>query len=473
MSIQLRSDALTDHNLERIIRDYERRIRSMEERMPRPSVATARVFDAKLHGGAAGDGVTDDSGAINALIERMDEGSEIYFPAGIYHYTSPLVINSRDRLALSGPGILTPDACDGFQVDNCETIYFNGLRIFTAQSAGGTTTAIDFNANAGNVRFAHVHQCHIQGFKYGVRARSSGGSGPGVSHLQVRNSWIELVSPSIAGSVGVWFEMPDNKIYQCRIFRYRTGIALDAGGQLVEGNHIANTSADSPLADVAIRRGYTAAIANGYVFTGNYFDGAPADGHLIIEVRGASHVIGSTNYFRASESTTQFILFETAGAATDVSDFSFIGNDFLNVGGSNMEALGFSAIQTDDSSHFFFHSNTFGTNITKYSTHNIRQSATVTTSPYTPNAMLGRTITLTLQINVTINVMSANYKGGIGNRVTFIIIQDATGGRTVAWNADYKQAWSDTGNTANKKSSITFEWDGTDWQQIGAQSPYY
>jgi hypothetical protein len=37
----------------------------------------------------------------------------------------------------------------------------------------------------------------------------------------------------------------------------------------------------------------------------------------------------------------------------------------------------------------------------------------------------------------------------------------------------YKEAWSDTGNTANKISLITFQWDGTNWLQDGAQTPYY
>lgn len=60
----------------------------------------------------------------------------------------------------------------------------------------------------------------------------------------------------------------------------------------------------------------------------------------------------------------------------------------------------------------------------------------------------------------------------IGQRLTFLFIQNGTGGWAVTWNAAFVTAWSDTGNTANKRSSIEFEYNGSKWNQIGAQSPY-
>lgn len=59
-----------------------------------------------------------------------------------------------------------------------------------------------------------------------------------------------------------------------------------------------------------------------------------------------------------------------------------------------------------------------------------------------------------------------------GQRAVFTFIQDGTGGWAITWNAAYKQAWSDTGNTASKRSTIAFVYDGTNWNQDGAQSPY-
>ena len=71
--------------------------------------------------------------------------------------------------------------------------------------------------------------------------------------------------------------------------------------------------------------------------------------------------------------------------------------------------------------------------------------------------------------NVTVSAPTNATKGKI---LTFRFLQDGTGGWTVGWNAVFKHAWSDTGNTANKRSTISFYYDGSNWNQIGAQSPY-
>lgn len=73
--------------------------------------------------------------------------------------------------------------------------------------------------------------------------------------------------------------------------------------------------------------------------------------------------------------------------------------------------------------------------------------------------------------NITINAPSGNVPRG--KELVFRFLQDATGLRTVTWNAVFKHAWSDVGNTANKTSTIRFRFDNTNWIQIGAQSPYF
>lgn len=59
-----------------------------------------------------------------------------------------------------------------------------------------------------------------------------------------------------------------------------------------------------------------------------------------------------------------------------------------------------------------------------------------------------------------------------GQRISITFIQDGTGGRALTWNAVFKTAWSDTGNTLSKRSTISYIFDGTNWNQDGAQSPY-
>jgi hypothetical protein len=76
-------------------------------------------------------------------------------------------------------------------------------------------------------------------------------------------------------------------------------------------------------------------------------------------------------------------------------------------------------------------------------------------------------------ITLTANrVAGAPANPATGQRLTYTLIQNGTGGWTVGWNAVYKVSWSDTGNTANKRSTISFLYDGTNWNQDGAQTPY-
>jgi len=91
------------------------------------------------------------------------------------------------------------------------------------------------------------------------------------------------------------------------------------------------------------------------------------------------------------------------------------------------------------------------------------------TTPFTPGANQQIVELGALTGNLAVNLPSSPVRG---NQLTFRILQDGVGGRTVTWDAGYKQAWSDTGNTANKRTTITFYYDGTSFVQLGAQSPY-
>lgn len=68
--------------------------------------------------------------------------------------------------------------------------------------------------------------------------------------------------------------------------------------------------------------------------------------------------------------------------------------------------------------------------------------------------------------------MSAPLNMQVGDVIEHRIIQDGTGGRTLAWDAVFLNSWSDTGNTAGKKSTIRHWYDGTNWNQLGTQGPY-
>lgn len=85
------------------------------------------------------------------------------------------------------------------------------------------------------------------------------------------------------------------------------------------------------------------------------------------------------------------------------------------------------------------------------------------------NAAQGNIFRVTLTANRT---MGAPTNPSLGQKISFEITQDGTGGRTLAWNAAFKTNWVDTGNTLSKKSTISFWYNGTNWMQVGAQSAY-
>lgn len=53
----------------------------------------------------------------------------------------------------------------------------------------------------------------------------------------------------------------------------------------------------------------------------------------------------------------------------------------------------------------------------------------------------------------------------VGQRLAFCFTQDATGGRTVTWNAAFAAA-ANSGSTANHKAATEFVYDGSRWVQL-------
>jgi hypothetical protein len=117
----------------------------------------------------------------------------------------------------------------------------------------------------------------------------------------------------------------------------------------------------------------------------------------------------------------------------------------------------------------FFGGTSSATQALLYRARNTTSSAFA--ASFTPNALGGEiqeigALTAAITINAPTNPVRGKY-------LQFRIIQDGTGGWGVTWDSVFKHGWSNTGNTASKRSTITFYYDGSNWNQVGAQSPYY
>jgi hypothetical protein len=82
---------------------------------------------------------------------------------------------------------------------------------------------------------------------------------------------------------------------------------------------------------------------------------------------------------------------------------------------------------------------------------------------------LGGTVQVTL---TAARVVGLPLNRVAGRRYRFEFIQGGAGGFAVTWNAAYKKTWSDVGNVTGARSSIEFEDDGVNLNQVGAQAPY-
>ena len=90
------------------------------------------------------------------------------------------------------------------------------------------------------------------------------------------------------------------------------------------------------------------------------------------------------------------------------------------------------------------------------------------------NCDLGGTVTLSTALTSNITWAAPSNVPPAGEKLTIAMTQDGTGGYTVSWNAAYifPTAWSNTGNTLGKISSVTFVSDGTKLVACGANSWY-
>jgi len=108
-------------------------------------------------------------------------------------------------------------------------------------------------------------------------------------------------------------------------------------------------------------------------------------------------------------------------------------------------------------------------------TYNAKRAQVVTFGA-TPalNCDLGGTVTLSTTLTSGITWGAPTNVPPAGEEVTVVMMQDGVGGRAVAWNAAYvfPTAWSNTGNTANLVSSVTFMSDGAKLVAQGANSWY-
>lgn len=98
----------------------------------------------------------------------------------------------------------------------------------------------------------------------------------------------------------------------------------------------------------------------------------------------------------------------------------------------------------------------------------IKLAAQTVTSPYTPNINTHGVFDITVP-NTGLTIEAPTGEKADGDRLVFMFRQNSTGGGALTWNAAYATNLSNTGNTANTYASVSFRWSAgrSRWVQTG------
>lgn len=189
--------------------------------------------------GAAGDGVTDDSPAIQAALDAAGAGGEVYFPDGQYMMTK-VTVSSTANVTISGESW------------NAELIRAtsNTTGLITVLGAGSLVTVLTMNGNggAGSGENAELGLSATMCQAERVQVLNSAEVGIAVSadHCTVRNCAIVGLANAAIQSYGIWainsntgVMIRDNYITGTGI----DGIGISGNGFQVIGNYIVNCHA--------------------------------------------------------------------------------------------------------------------------------------------------------------------------------------------------------------------------------------
>ena len=193
----------------------------------RPSPEPSTIFNVMDYD-AVGDGITDDSAAINTANDLADVGDTVYFPPGIYKHANGLVF--RDGVSYLGAGIYQQQSPNGGTWLKCSVTWGSHVTVkdmligsndagattkFTPVKRGDSAAGSDTNANGSHsVLFNFV--------------RFKGGSDSGAHLIELAGNCSSNSSGGWAGSIRT-IDMYDTEWRDCEFERPQDGTTEVAG----------------------------------------------------------------------------------------------------------------------------------------------------------------------------------------------------------------------------------------------------
>jgi hypothetical protein len=274
-----------------------------------------------------------------------------------------------------------------------------------------------------------------------------------------------------ADRVGIKLEVGDLSVDNARLQNCQEGsIVTSTGTSLYLGDNVRADEAASYAADTVVTKNLGR----------KQHDKAVAVKRVVIADAAILATDASLgNFFTCGMGATG----RTMGAPTNPTDGQIITYSLLGVNAGVPTIMAWNAVFTLKSGSFGIGPGMTRTITFQYDAANVvwvetgrdplpQGNVTLTdAAPVAVNALLGDTFYVT----VTAARQIANPTNRTpGQKLTFVIIQDGTGGWAITWDTAYKNAWSDTGNTLGLRSTITFSDDDSTiyLTQQGAQSAY-
>ena len=421
-------------------------------------ISKDQIINVKAYG-AKGDGTTDDTAAIQAAIDAAElVRGTVFFPTGEYKITAALVcdVQGVSLIGVSSNGTLG-SATIGSAIKqitttvDCLKIKADGITVQDLQLNGpssgtGRGLVIDTEVSGPPTQY----QVTVRR----VRARNFGGDG--VVALKSEQLTLDTVLSTANGGKGIYIDLsgssvPTNPLLiNCRASSntgtHQIHIKDAIGPVLINCQALTGTAGN---ANLRLQNCSAPSVINGDYESGGDFG---------IQVSGSGGSIRDAD----------FISVTTGINVTSWTDGMIEGCRFTSTVTNSIatdSATRISVSSLADSSVSGINPNAVSEVTLLWRRQVVAYAASIT-----PNPTKGEYVEVgALTGGITINAPTRPAKGLL---LTFRFLQDATGGRAVTWNAAFKHAWSDTGNTANKQSTIRFVYDGTNWIQMGAQSPY-
>ena len=426
--------------------------------------------------GAIGDGVTDDTAAIQAALDSLSNPDlthqSLYIPSGIYAITSALNIIvtgiSQNRITVYGDGILNTIIRSSSTTDNAMTITGGAIEIkdlsvdsTAARTAGATGHGIFIDGGLSTTQ-SRVFLENVQ---------SEGHPEDGVHAVKPELHRYISVWASYNGGHGIFMTAGgagigiNNYLENCRSsLNSGFGIYLY---EIINCTLINPQGLNNTLGQMWLRSGRGHVVINPDMEQG---DGLTTG----IDISGSKHQIIGGYFGELNEAITLTFATEcivsmphlvgdaTVAMTTGVSLDANCEDCQISV---PVTANNVTSILSDSGAR----TQTNQKGLVNFA--GITQDKQVISwaSTITPDVSLGSLIQITLGGYTTIGVPTGYT---LNQEIEFTFIQDGTGARPVAFNSVFKKTWADTGNAAGTRSVIKFRWNGSNWIQTAAQSPY-